>query len=37
VSVGDRLDLLAKRYFKNSKYWWVIAMVNDIPGDSLIV
>lgn len=34
---GDRLDLLAKKYFNNSKLWWVIAMVNDVDGDSLIV
>lgn len=34
---SDRLDLLAKKYFNNSKLWWIIAMVNQIPGDSLVV
>lgn len=32
-----RLDLLAKQYLGNSKYWWIIALVNDLPGDSIVV
>ena len=34
---GQRLDLLAAKYFDNSKLWWVIAMINDIQGDSIVV
>lgn len=34
---GDRLDLLAKKYFKDSTLWWVIAIVNNLTGDSLIL
>lgn len=35
VSVNDRLDLLAQDFYGDSKLWWVIAMANDLPGDSL--
>jgi hypothetical protein len=34
---GDRLDLLAKKYFKDSTFWWVIAIVNNLTGDSLVL
>ncbi len=37
VKQGDRLDLLAKKYYNNSTFWWIIAMVNNIDGDSLLV
>lgn len=37
VTSSDRLDILAKRYFGNSKLWWIIAMINNIPGDSIMV
>jgi nucleoid-associated protein YgaU len=30
LSVGDRLDLLAHRYYGDSEYWWVIALANRI-------
>jgi hypothetical protein len=33
----DRLDLLAAKYFNNSKLWWLIAVINDLPGDSIVV
>lgn len=33
----DRLDLLAAKYFNNSKLWWLIALINDLPGDSIVV
>jgi nucleoid-associated protein YgaU len=29
---GDRLDLLAYTFYKNSKYWWVIADANAIKN-----
>lgn len=25
---GDRFDLLAQEYYKNSTYWWIIATAN---------
>lgn len=27
---GDRLDKLAAKFFSESSYWWVIAIVNNI-------
>ena len=33
----DRLDLLAHRFYKNRTYWWVIALANDLPGDSFFI
>ena len=32
---GDRLDMLAYRYYRDSKKWWIIADANDV-GDTLI-
>jgi hypothetical protein len=29
VSVHDRLDLLAHKYYKNRDYWWIIAAANN--------
>lgn len=37
VTSADRLDLLAKKYYKDSTLWWVIAMANNLEGDSIIV
>ena len=28
--VGERLDILAHRYFGEDSYWWVLALVNRI-------
>tara|TARA_B100000287_G_C19978904_1_gene521652 strand:+ start:61 stop:378 length:318 start_codon:yes stop_codon:yes gene_type:complete len=28
TTVGDRLDLLANQFYKNTELWWVIAMAN---------
>ena len=33
----NRIDLIAYDFLGDSKLWWVIAMVNDVDGDSLIV
>jgi len=35
-TIGDRLDLLAYTYYKDSNLYWVIASANALPGDSLI-
>lgn len=37
TNATDRLDLLAKKYFNNSKLWWLLALVNQLPGDSVMV
>ena len=29
TTVGDRLDLLANTYYKDSTLWWVISMANN--------
>ena len=31
----DRMDLVAQDYFGDSTLWWVIAMSNDLPGDTM--
>jgi len=33
----DRLDLLAHRFFNDRTLWWVIALANKLPGDSLFI
>tara|TARA_R100000008_G_C3552103_1_gene151037 strand:- start:338 stop:649 length:312 start_codon:yes stop_codon:yes gene_type:complete len=30
TKLGDRLDILANRYYKNPTYWWVIAEANGL-------
>ena len=27
---GDRLDILANKYYKNPSYWWIIAEANKL-------
>ena len=31
----DRLDLIANDFYGDSTLWWIIAMVNDLEGDSM--
>ncbi len=31
----DRMDLVAQDYFGDSTLWWVIAIANDLPGDTM--
>ena len=31
----DRMDLLANDFYGDPTLWWVIAMANDLPGDSM--
>lgn len=35
TTVGDRLDLLANTYYKDSTLYWIIASANNLPGDSM--
>lgn len=44
---GDRFDILAQNYYKNSSLWWVISIANtntagtdlpsDLPQNSLVI
>ncbi len=34
---GDRLDLLANKYYGDSKMWWIIATANNLNNASLSV
>tara|TARA_B100001123_G_scaffold436924_1_gene568190 strand:- start:1479 stop:1784 length:306 start_codon:yes stop_codon:yes gene_type:complete len=33
---GDRLDLLANRYYGNVELWWIIAQANHIEGTMFV-
>ena len=33
----DRLDLLAHRFYKDRTLWWIIALANNLPGDSFFI
>jgi len=37
TTAGDRFDTLALTYYKDSSLWWIIAGVNNIKKDSLVV
>ena len=34
---GDRLDILAHKYYGDVNYWWILARANDIGKGSLYV
>ena len=34
---GDRLDLLADSYYKDSTLWWVIAQANHLGKGSVVI
>jgi len=33
----ERLDILAKNYYDEPSYWWIIANANHLPKDSIYV
>jgi len=33
----DRLDLISTDFFGDPTLWWVVAMANDLPGDSMFM
>ena len=35
TTIGDRLDLLANKYYGSVGHWWVIAQANEIGKGSL--
>jgi nucleoid-associated protein YgaU len=34
---GDRLDLLANEFYKDPRYWWVLAEANNVGKGTMIV
>jgi hypothetical protein len=36
TTINDRLDVIAYDYYGDSTLYWIIAVANNIPGDSLI-
>lgn len=34
---GDRLDLIAYDFYKDTRLWWVIKVANNLPGGTLMV
>lgn len=34
---GDRLDLLAKKYYNNVSLWWIIAVANNLNDANMYV
>jgi hypothetical protein len=37
TTFGDRYDLLAKNFYGDSKFWWIIASANNATSDSLFL
>ena len=37
TEAGDRLDLLAKKYYKDPAYWWIIALANNMNDANFFV
>jgi len=37
VSEVDYLDALAKKYYGDESYWWIIASANNLPGYKLSI
>ena len=37
ATLGDRLDLLAHQFYRNVKYWWIIAHANNLGKGSLAI
>ncbi len=35
TTIGDRLDLLAQDIYGDVSFWWILAVANSLPGDSL--
>jgi|SRR6516164_6636313 hypothetical protein len=36
-SFGDRYDLVAYDYYKDDTLWWIVAVANDLPRDSIYI
>lgn len=34
---GDRLDLIANEFYKDPRYWWVLAEANNVGKGTMII
>lgn len=37
TSIGDRLDSLAFKFYGNARYWWVLAVANNLAKGTLVI
>lgn len=37
TTVEDRLDVIAFKYYKDVRYWWILAQANSLGKGSLVV
>ena len=37
TEAGDRIDLLAKKYYGNTEMWWIIATANNLNDGNFFV
>ena len=35
TTIGDRYDKLSQQFYNRSDYWWIIAIANNLPADTL--
>lgn len=35
TTAGDRYDILSQQFYATPEFWWVIAVANDMPCDTL--
>lgn len=35
TTAGDRYDLLSQQFYSTTEFWWVIAVANSLPTDTL--
>lgn len=35
TTMGDRYDVLSQQFYKTPEFWWIIAIANGLPADSL--
>lgn len=34
---GDALDIYAHKFYQDSTLWWIIALANNLPSDSMYI
>lgn len=37
TTIGDRLDSLATKYYGEPRYWWILALVNELGGGTITI
>lgn len=35
TTAGDRYDALSQQFYSTPEFWWIIAVANNLPADSL--